>query len=534
MSAVLDKMAKTAHTWNGAISYATTGTGKYGAILDYWSKAGAYQGRPQEAVNSDMARIFADDESVALAVVFALRLITRTPNVAGIDEVQTGYGRKDEFFKALNWLCDHRPHLVTENLHLIPVFGCWKDFLQFPLIDRDDLREAVYDLVRANLGDDLLRKYLPTIYSTGKKRRRKSKSVVRCHTERAIKLRDWARGLCRHLGITFAEYRRLKREGAAHLWQQQMSAGAWDDINFNGIPGRAMLFHTSRKGKHDRKTVFERHGQVERLRRWVLEQPTVKFTGYPYELTRAASHRNNPSLVQKLVYNRQFLSLLEPMKGHRLGNVLCALDTSGSMQCRVVPNVSAYDICLSMGLCFSALNVGHFKDAVVAFSDVSRLVTLKGEFCDRLYQIESMTTAWGSTNFQSVIDLLVRIRQQHPEIPRDEYPETLLVISDMQFNPTGKNRQTNYETAMRKLHAVGLGDLRIIWWFVNGAGTDFPVQMNEKGMYLIGGFDPNNVKALMGLNSGKQDFVASERKEESPLDGMMNFLRQPIFGLLRM
>jgi hypothetical protein len=33
-----------------------------------------------------------------------------------------------------------------------------------------------------------------------------------------------------------------------------------------------------------------------------------------------------------------------------------------------------------------------------------------------------MTTAWGSTNFQSVIDLLVRIRRDHPTIPIADYP----------------------------------------------------------------------------------------------------------------
>lgn len=534
MSVVLDKMAKTAHTWNGAISYSTTGTDKYGTILDYWSKAGTYQGRSQETVNLDMARIFADDEKVALAVVFALRLITRKPNVEGIGESQSGYGRKDEFCKAFNWLCDNRPQLVANNLHLVPLFGCWKDFLQPPLIDRTDVfTEAVYSLVKENLGDDLLRKYLPTIYSSGKQRSRKSKKVVRCHTERAIKLRDWAKGLCESLGISFADYRRLKSAGKAHIWQQQMSDRDWDNINFKGIPGRAMLQHTSRKGKSDKKTVFERHGQVERLRQWVLDQPMVKFTGYPFELTRAASSRKNPSIVQKLIYDKQFLSLIEPMKGHSLGNVLCALDTSSSMQSPVIPNVSAYDICISMGLVFSALNVGHFKDAVVAFNDVSTLVTLKGEFCDRLHQIERMTTAWGSTDFQSVIDLLVQIRKQNPKIPLEEYPESILVVSDMQFNPAGKNKKTNYEMAMKKLREVGLGDVRLIWWFVNGKGTDFPSQMGDKGTYMIGGFDPNNLKALMGLNEQRKDFVAKERKEETPLDGMMNFLQQPIFALLQ-
>lgn len=533
MSNILDKMAKTATTWNGAISYSTTGTGQYGAILDYWSKAGTYQARPQQDVDTDMGRIFSDDECVALAAVFSLRLISRKPDVTGIEEVQTGYGRKDEFYKAVHWLLNYKPDLLLKNLHLIPVFGCWKDFLQPPLLTRDDLREPVYTLFRDNLGDNLLRKYLPQIYSSGKKRKRLSKRVVRCHTEKALALVEWARGLCRFLGISEKEYRILKRQGDGHLWQQQMSNREWEGIDFNDIPGRAMLHHISRKNKKDKLTVFERHGQIERLKQWVLTQPTVKFTGYPYELTRAASSKKKPSVIQQLIYNRQFETLLQAMRGHKLGNVLCALDTSGSMGwAEVVPGVTPYDVCLSMGLCFSALNVGTFKDAVVAFNDVSTLITLKGDFCTRLHHLEKMPDAMGSTNFQSVIDLVVRIRKQNPEIPLTDFPETLLVISDMQFNPaTGGNKKTNHEKAMQKLHSVGLGDMRVIWWYVNGAGTDFPVQMDEPGTYLIGGFDPNNLKSLMGLNAGKKE-VTEDSKKETPLDGMMNVLSQPIFGLL--
>lgn len=531
MSIVLDKMAKTAHTWNGAISYSTTGTDKFGAILDYWSKAGTLQGRTQEQVNKDMGRIFADDEKVALAALFSLRLITRKPNVAGIGEAQTGYGRRDEFFKGINWLAQNKPQLLAKNLHLIPVFGCWKDFLQQPLIDTLD-RKQVYELFGDNLGDNLLRKYLPTIYSSGKKRHRESKSVVRAHTDRAKGLVQWAKDFCHFMGIDYRAYRHLKRDGNAHDWQQQMSANEWDSIDFKGIPGKAMLHMTSRKGKKDKKTAFERHSQIERLRDWVLSQPMVKFNGYAYELTKAASSKKNPNFVQKLIYNRQFLSLIEPMKGHSLGNVLCALDTSASMTWTNFGGVTPYDVCISLGICFSALNVGHFKDAVVAFSNESTLVKLKGDFCDRLHQIESEVNSGGGTNFQSVIDLLVRIRKQNPSIPLDQYPETILVVSDMQFNPAGKNKKTNYEMAMKKLNEVGLQDVRIIWWYVSGEGSDFPAQMDDKGTYLIGGFDASNLKSLMGLNAQKKDFVAKDRKQETPLDGMMNVLGQPIFGLL--
>lgn len=539
MSRVLKQMTKTTETWNGAISNSTTGFEKLSTCLDYFFKAGTYVNRPQETVNVDMARIFADDEETALKILFGLRLITRKPKGDGveIEDTQTGYGRRDEFYKGILWLHNYKPDLLYRNLHLIPVFGCWKDLVQEPLIDVLN-RERVYTLVAENLDDQLLRKYLPQI---------RSKRQVR--SERDRKRSEWAKGFCAHLGISPKEYRKLKSSGAAHIWQKQMQRGQWEDIHFNGIPGKAMLLHTSRKGK-DKQTVFERHGQVERLKDWVVKQKSVKFNGYPYELLTAA--KKGTSVVQRIVYDKQFESVLEKMAGHKLGNVLPCLDISGSMGMTVLPNVSAMDICISMGISFSALNNGYFKDVVCGFSSECIISKLKGGFCDRVEFIqrdpEIQRVAWGSTNFQGVIDLLVKIRQESPQIPVEEFPDTLLVISDMQFNPvssysyggdgwaTSKQAETNYEAARRKLNAVGLKDVRIIWWCVNGQTTDFPSNMDDKGVYMIGGFDPVNLKALMGLDSTKpekKDFDAQEKKEETPLDGMKNFLGQPIFDLIK-
>ena len=123
MTTLLKEMTKTAYTYNGALSLSSTGS----ALLDYFSKVGTYSGRDQSVVDANMSSIFNEDEETALALVFASRLITRKP--IGLEEVQTGFGRKDEFYKALVWMHNNRPQLLYRNLHLIPVFGSWKDFL---------------------------------------------------------------------------------------------------------------------------------------------------------------------------------------------------------------------------------------------------------------------------------------------------------------------------------------------------------------------------------------------------------------------
>jgi len=518
MNSVLKAMSQgSSFTENGAISNSTTNS----SLLDYFSKVGTYTKRSEDEVTLDMLRIFGEDEPTALKLVFASRLITRKTNELGEkSECQSGFGRKSEFYSAVAWLHNNRPELLYRNLHLIPVFGSWKDFLTEPLIDVLD-RNKVFQLFAENLDNQLLRKYLPQMRSAKQQR-----------TERDKKRSTWAKNFANTIGLSERDYRKLKSQGTAHIFQRQMSAQQWDKIHFNGIPGRAMTKLISQKGK-DGKSVFERHNLVEKMTEWLLTQKNVKFNGYPYELTQAASCRKKPNLVQKIVYNKQFENLLEKIGTTSLGNTLCALDTSGSMTYEVVPGVSALNICLSLGLVFSSLNVGHFKDHVVAFDNVSRLIRLKGNFVDKLHQIERMETAWGGTNFQSVIDLLVNTRMKNPEIPIEEYPETLLVVSDMQFNPAGMNTQTNYEVAMNKLQSVGLGKMRLIWWFVTGRCSDFPSQMDDKGVYIIGGFDPIVLKSLLGLSqTTKSNETLEEKIQQTPMDGMMNILNQPIFDLL--
>ena len=109
------------------------------------------------------------------------------------------------------------------------------------------------------------------------------------------------------------------------------------------------------------------------------------------------------------------------------------------------------------------------------FDAQSRIVHLEGSFTQRVQKLGRQATAWGTTNFQSVIDAIVELRTDHPTVPPEQFPTTLLVVSDMQFDPAGTNTKTNYEVAMRKLAAVGLPAMRIVWWWVTGRGSGLPV-----------------------------------------------------------
>ena len=187
------------------------------------------------------------------------------------------------------------------------------------------------------------------------------------------------------------------------------------------------------------------------------------------------------------------------------GNVLVALDTSSSMQSQIsgANGLTSFDVCVSLGIYFSELNKGDFHNVVAMFDNTSRLKTLKSStFTDKWAEICNEETAWGGTNVLSLIDLMIRTRQQNPNIPLEDFAQTILVVSDMQFNPTNSysyrsgRERTTYEAMQQKLRTAfpdeWVDGLKIIWWYCasrDGSSHDVPATMDMPGMYVVSGFD---------------------------------------------
>ncbi|MBX2874835.1 MAG: DUF2828 family protein [Saprospiraceae bacterium] len=502
-------------TENGALSHSTSGS----ALLDYFSKCGTYRDRSLEEVFATMGKLWNESPSFALKLVFYNRMITRqAKGFLESDQVQKGQGNRKEFRQSIIWLAKYQPESLYKNLWLIPVVGTWKDLWHEDLIDYLD-QGQVFQLISKGMADDynsaLLAKYLP---------RMRSKSNTR--NDRHIKLNRFALDLMKHLQWSPKRYRQFKSSGKAHTFQQLASQQRFEDIRFKEIPGKALFQWVNQRGK-DGKTIVERQQLEARYLDWIKTQPTAKFTGYVYELMKVV--RTDLSRAQAYTVNKQFEHLLALARqdGKIQENVWCALDTSGSMQCPVA-DTTAYDICISLGVYFSSLNEGAFQDHIIMFDQRSRAFKLRGEFVDKVRQITTSNIAWGNTNFQSVIDEIVRIRKKQPQIPREDFPTTLLVVSDMQFDPVGENTQTNYEEAMQKLAAVGLPNMRIVWWWVTGRGGDLPNTLDDEGVILIGGFDGAILSLLLGQEKTSDKGTNAQPIRLTPYEAMLTALEQEI------
>lgn len=523
-------------TENGAVSNSSTGS----RLVDQFGKSASYRGRSFEEVFADQSALWGEDPLSALKLPFYLRMVTRKTKLSEdktTETVQKGQGNKDESFKRLLWIASYHPESFYKNLWLLPIVGSWKDLWYLLYLDRDVKsldKNKVFQVIAEGIDDDyqrdLVKKYLPRIRST---------KSNRCKSEWEKTTNSLAKEFCRFIGWNAATYRKFKSTGKAHDFQKIICAGMFKDLNFNTIPGKALKSLVS-------NDFLNKHGLVEKYVKWLETQPVAKFTGYPYELGKVLSGSNIRTLplYRKLTIDKQFESLLEKAsqdKGGIVGNVWCALDTSGSMTTRVAGNISAFDICISLGIYFSSLNKGAFHKNVIMFGSTSHVKQLSGSFSDMYNQIVTSSTAWGSTNFQSVIDEICRIRRNDPQIPLEDYPTTLLVVSDMQFNPSGSygrfsssSEKTNYETAMAKLQSCFptefVEKFRIIWWDCTGRCKDFPSTIDDKGTYVMSGFDGAIVTLLLG--GGEVDESTGEVKQLSMEEMVEKALSQELLTFL--
>ena len=102
------------YTENGALSYATTKS----VCVDQFGKAGSYRGRSLEVVFQDQELLWGENPDFAIKFPFYLRMITRKTQIKDnvTNNVQKGQGARDESFKRLLWMAEHKPELFYRNL----------------------------------------------------------------------------------------------------------------------------------------------------------------------------------------------------------------------------------------------------------------------------------------------------------------------------------------------------------------------------------------------------------------------------------
>jgi len=312
--------------------------------------------------------------------------------------------------------------------------------------------------------------------------------------EVAAKLRN-------HLGWTPKFYRKRLVE-LTKVVETQMCAKDWDNINFNHVPSVASARY---------KKAFSRH--TEKYKEWaaalVSKDPevakTVKVNAsavYPYDVMKGLI---NP--YGSVSYNQSnldhILAQWEALPNY-VGdaNVLPLVDVSGSMTSpaggyQSKSGVTCLDVSISLGLYLADKNKGKFKDTFLTFSDKPELLNLKGNLLDKIKQMA--TSKWEmNTNLHAAIAKILQVAIEG-NVPQEEMPATLLILSDMQFDQCARYDDSAMQMIARKYADAGYAMPNIVFWNLN-AHDNVPAKFNDNGVALVSGFSPAIVKGVLAAD----------------------------------
>lgn len=461
-------------TENGALTHKTTKSD----LLDMFAMGAAMRKRSDEDVILMFKNAYIENPVYALKCLFYIR------------DVRGGQGERRFFRVVIKWLATYDTDAMRRNLAHVPEYGRWDDLLVFigtPL-ERDAL-----EVIKKQLALDvqcktpsLLAKWMPSENTSSEKTR------AAAHTVR------------KHLGMTHKQYRKTLSilRARINVLERLMSAGRWDEIEFDKIPSRAGMIYKNAFARHD----LER-AKNEKVQTYAdFAKDTTKAvnakTLYPYECVNAALdvmgrsygwRRNVHSSVplddtQRLMVNKYWDNLTDYFADATLDG-MCIADTSGSM-CGNEAS-APINVALSIALYCAERARGPFAGHFMTFSDRPSLVKTEGvDFCDKVSRMQSAD--WGgSTNVEAAFDLLLDTAFRNA-CSQDDLPKSLIIISDMEFNMASSSRwyggldDTLFERIKQKWEARGYTMPKLTFWNVQARQNNIPMRDDGNVNYVSG------------------------------------------------
>ncbi len=468
------------YTENGALTYKSTLDG----LLDLFALGGAYRTRTDADVINLFMKAFAEDEVHALKCLFYLR------------DVRGGQGERRFFRVVIKWLAREHTGAMKRNLQYVPEFGRWDDLYMFV---NTPLERDAFELMRKQLELDVQCK-TPSLLAKWLKSENTSSRDSRV-------LADKTR---RFLGMNHKEYRKtlsiLRKR--IRVLERLMSAGRWDEIEFDKIPSRAGMIYKNAFARHDLERM-KSEKDIQSYEDFAKDKNTKVNAKalYPYEVVKEAmafgnwgyyygSGRKSQALddAERLMVNKYWENLADYFQGCTF-NGICVADTSGSMY------GDPMAVALSIAMYCAERNKGDFANHFFTFSNDPTFVKIEGvDFVDKINRM--VRSDWGgSTNVEAVFDKMLSIAKQN-HCSQDEIPASVIIVSDMEFNRCAcggeycRTRwnypaadETLFETIEKRWNAAGYKMPNLVFWNVQARQDNIPMRVSGHVSY-VSGFSP--------------------------------------------
>lgn len=457
-----NSVGKYSYTENGALTLNTSGS----AVLDMFSMGGSMRNRADKDVINMFKNAFAEDPVLAMKCLFYIR------------DCRGGLGEKRFFRLVLKYLKDtYKSMPLDKVINLTSIYGSWKDVFQ--TLEPSDYYKTIAPLFLNDIKSEtpsLMAKYMPSIGGSANRK---------------------AEELASYFGMTPKRYRKTlsSLRNKLNLIETMISEQKWDEIKYSAVPSKAMMKYNKAFGKHD----------YARFSNYIenVKKGTEKINAsvlYPYEIYS--------SLMGRKIKDAEATALWNNLTDYTNGkNAIVMADVSGSMTWGDGLPIA---ISVSLALYFAERNKGKFNGSFMTFSSTPEVVKVRGNSLYEKMNDISRANWSGSTNIQSAFDVILSagIRDN---IPQEEMPEVIYIISDMEFNvATNGHRisKTNFDVIKEKYAQHGYTMPRLVFWNVNSRQNNVPVSKNELGVALVSGASPSVFKIAVNENCSPEKVLS--------------------------
>lgn len=305
--------------------------------------------------------------------------------------------------------------------------------------------------------------------------------------------------LANFLGMTSREYRKTLstlRE-RINVLERLMSAGRWQDIQFDKIPSKAGLIYRNAFARRD--ILVKKYEAFAKSKDTKVNADVL----YPYEIAHRAFYIGYIDDTERLMLQKYWDNLPNYYGDHK-ENGLAIVDTSGSMWGQPL------DVAVSLGAYVAEKAHGPFANYFITFSDDPQLVRFEGvDIVDKFNRARHAD--WGgSTNIEAVFDMLLKIAQRR-NVRISDMPTRLYIFSDMEFNAcmtdcedgalrSEDEAETLLEGIAKKWAAAGYKLPHVIFWNLDARQNNIPA-MGGRFSY-VSGFSPVMIQTILGGKDG--------------------------------
>lgn len=494
-------------TENGAKGYKTTGQ----PLLDLNFKVSSLRSRGEQEIVHDFVAAFYHDRKHAVKWLFFVR------------DILEGLGERRTFRVCLQYLAVSQPQIALAVMKLVPEYGRFDDLLVY--LDTP-LCEAVCAFIKEQLEQDklamkegkpisLLAKWLPGNNTSSAESRRAAGMIAK------------------QLHMSAKTYRKLLASLRAYskVVEVQISKNQWAQVDYAQVPAKAQLKYDNAFARHDK----ERRSTY--LKEVYLGENHLNTKGLmPYEIVHQVVKNTSPwwgryTLKENLLAELQWQKLVQEgfQNDWGLQDCIVVADGSGSMYTNVTGStcIQAIEVCNSLAIYFAEQLKGVFHNKAITFSASPKFIDLEeGKSLKEKLEILLAHSEVANTNIEAVFTMLLAMAVSN-QVPAEELPKQVLIISDMEFDmATGQSfngyhtvcqsyEEKLFEQIARRYRAAGYAMPRLIFWNVCGRTDTIPMVEGEGGLCLLSGFSQNAMK------------VAGDRKQTDSYQSLLKVLDSP-------